>query len=84
MLLTSHIGGHLLSLEFHLQHCMQMVTEIQHLQTPISSSATPKMHFQEEKTIQLDQKLKCPNSPKEARTLYMECTAFSVKPAHCA
>jgi hypothetical protein len=42
------------------------------------------MHFQEDKTIQLGKKLKCPNSPKEAHTLCMECATFSVKLAHCA
>jgi hypothetical protein len=51
MLLTSHIRGHLLSLKFRLQHRMQMVTGIQHLQTPISSPATPKNHFEEAKII---------------------------------
>jgi hypothetical protein len=67
MLLTSHIRGHLLSLKFHPQHRMKMVTGIQHLQTPISSPATPKMHFQGEKTIQLVKKLTCTETLKEAR-----------------
>jgi hypothetical protein len=68
MLLTSHIRGHILSLKFHPQNCMQMVIGIQHLQTPISSPAAPKMHFQEEKTIQLFKKLTCAKTLKEAHT----------------
>jgi hypothetical protein len=62
MLLTSHIRGHLLSLKFH----PQMVTGIQHLQTPISSPAAPKMHFQKAQTIQLVNKLTCAETLKEA------------------
>jgi hypothetical protein len=46
---------------------MQMVTGIQHLQTPISSPAAPKMHFQKAKTIQLVKKLTCAKTLKEAR-----------------
>jgi hypothetical protein len=43
-----------LSLKFLLQHFMQMVIGLQHEQTPITSPAAPKVHFQEAKTIQLD------------------------------
>jgi hypothetical protein len=49
-----------------LKFCPQVVIEKQHLQTPISSPTTSKMHFQKAKTIQLGTKLKCPNSAKEA------------------
>jgi hypothetical protein len=47
---------------------MQMVIGIHHLQTPISSPATPNMHFQGEKTIQLVKKLTCVEALKEARS----------------
>jgi hypothetical protein len=56
----------LLSLKFHLQHCMKMVTGIQHLQTPIISPATPTMHFQKAQTIQLVKKLTCAETLNEA------------------
>jgi hypothetical protein len=56
--------GNILSLKFHLQ----MVTGIQHLQTPISSPAATKMHFQKAQTIQLVNKLKCTETLKEAHT----------------
>jgi hypothetical protein len=45
----------MLSLKFH----PQMVTGIQHLQTPISSPTTSKIHFQKAQTIQLVKKLTC-------------------------
>jgi hypothetical protein len=54
----------MLSLKFH----PQMVTGIQHLQTPISSPATQKMHFQKTQTIQLVKKLTCAETLKEVRT----------------
>jgi hypothetical protein len=62
MLLTSHIKGHLLSLKFRLQ----MVTEIHHLQTPISSSMVQNMHLQRAQTIQLVIKSTCTHNSKEA------------------
>jgi hypothetical protein len=43
-----------------------MVTEIQHLQTPISSSMVQKMHFQRAQTIQLVIKSACAQNAKEA------------------
>ena len=54
----------LLSLKFRLQ----MVTGIQHIQTPISSPATPKMHLQKAQTIQLVNKLTCVETLKEVCT----------------
>jgi hypothetical protein len=51
---------------------MQMVTGIQHHQTPISSPTTPRKHFQEAKTIQMVKKLTCTKTIKEART---QCTS---------
>jgi hypothetical protein len=51
--LTSHIKGHMLSLKFHLQHFMQMVTEIQQCQKTISSLATPKCISKRKTAIQL-------------------------------
>jgi hypothetical protein len=53
----------MLSLKFH----PQMVTGIQHLQTPISSFIAPKMHFQRAQTIQLVKKLTCTEALHEAR-----------------
>jgi hypothetical protein len=58
----------MLSLKIHLQHRMQMVIRIQHLQTPISSPTTQKMHFQEANTIQLVKKLTCAKTLKESHT----------------
>jgi hypothetical protein len=55
-----------LSLKFLLQYDMQMVTGIQHLQTPIISHAAPKMHFQKAQTIQMVKKLTCAETLKEA------------------
>ena len=54
----------LLSLKFRLQ----MVTGIHHLQTPISSPASPKKHFQKEQTIQLVIKLTCAETLQEEHT----------------
>jgi hypothetical protein len=57
MLLTSSIRGHLLSLKFH----PQMVTGIQHLQTPISSPMDQnyqKMHFQKVQNYTTSYKIK--------------------------
>jgi hypothetical protein len=58
----THQGASVI-LKFH----PQMVTGIPHLQTPISSPAAPRNHFQEEKTIQLVKKLTCAKTLKEAR-----------------
>jgi hypothetical protein len=44
-----------------------MVTGIQHLQTPISSIISPKMHFQRAQTIQLVKKLTCAKALQEVR-----------------
>jgi hypothetical protein len=63
MLLTSHIRGHLLSLKFH----PQMVTGIQHIQTPISSPTTSKMYHQKAQTIQLVIKSACAQNAKAVR-----------------
>jgi hypothetical protein len=63
MLLTSYIRGHLLSLKFH----PQMVTGIQHLQTPISSSMAQKMHFQRAQNYTTVIKSACTQNAKEAR-----------------
>jgi hypothetical protein len=54
----------LLSLKFR----PQMVTGIQHLQTPISSPAAPKNNFQKAQTIQLVIKLTCAETLQKAHT----------------
>jgi hypothetical protein len=74
MLLTSHIRGHLLSLEFH----PQMVTRIQHLQTPIISFMAQKMHFQREKTIQMVIKSACAQKIKEVHARALDENAGKV------
>jgi hypothetical protein len=43
-----------------------MDTRIQHLQTPISSPAAPKIHFQKAQNIQLVKKLTCVETLNEA------------------
>ena len=48
-----------------LKFCPQMVTEIQHRQTPISSSMVQKLHFQRAQTIQLVIKLACAQNAKD-------------------
>jgi hypothetical protein len=55
-------GNQLLSLKFH----PQMVTRIQHLQTPISSLIVTKIFFQRAQTIQLVKKLTCEETLQEA------------------
>jgi hypothetical protein len=55
-------GNPMLSLKFHLQ----MVTGIQHLQTPICSFIAPKMPFQRAQSIQLVIKLTCAETIQEA------------------
>jgi hypothetical protein len=59
----SSTSSSLLSLKFR----SQMVTRIQHLQTPISSLAALKNHFQKAQTIQLVIKLTCVETLQEAR-----------------
>jgi hypothetical protein len=65
----------MLSLKFH----PQMLTGIQHLQKPISSPTTSKIHFKKAQTIQLVKKLTCAEELQEARA---HAQVRNIKKAH--
>jgi hypothetical protein len=61
-----------LSLKNRLQHCTQMVKETHQCQQQLVHLQHQNA-FKRKKTIQLGQKLKCADSPKEARAQCAVC-----------